>query len=94
LEQGFVVGGGNADVGGVAVDEVGILEDDLFSLVVVAAFKPFVDSLPVVVDAVGCGGFAAQEEGDGVGAGFAEGAAAEFGDGDNVEILDAGFRGS
>ena len=39
------------------------------------------------------GRLAAQEQGDGVGAGFAEGAAAEFGDGDDVEILEQDFAG-
>lgn len=33
------------------------------------------------------GGLAAQKQGDGVGAGLAEGAAAQFGNGNDIEIL-------
>ena len=89
LEQCFVVCSGNANVGSVAVDQVFVLIDGL----IFVAGKPFGNALAVVLGAVRRGLLAAQKEGDGVGAGFAEGAAAEFGNGDDVEILEQNFAG-
>ena len=94
LEQGFVILQRHIDVCRVAGDQVLILVDDLFALAGVAALEPFLHALAVVRGGVRRGLLAAQEQGDGVGARLAEGAAAEFGNGDDVEILDQDFAGA
>src|SRR5690606_24371989 len=93
-QQALVVGQRHIDMGAILFDQVGVFVDYLLTLVCSAAFEPLLHTFTVVFGCVRLGQFAAKKQGDGIGARLAESAAAEFSDGDDIEILQENFAGA
>ena len=84
-QQALIIGKRHAHMGAVLLDQMSISIDCLVALAGSAAIEPFRHPLAVMLGSIRPARLAAQEQGDSVRTGLAEGAATEFCDGDDIE---------